>query len=154
MSDIFSGIMKGLAEILPGESKEGAFIQLQADIQKLEKEREAIWIRAGKMALESDMNVFSSLREEYQVLYQKLEKQKEKLNVLQTQAEKEQEEKEEALQKRTCSACGMVNEEGTKFCGACGEKLKTHLYFNCPTCGVKVKGDLPFCSSCGTKLEG
>lgn len=79
----------------------------------------------------------------------------------------------------TCRKCGASNQEGTKFCSNCGEKLivsKIECYSCkeliddnakfCPNCGASMKKKTcpncnkenapgtKFCSECGTKLEG
>lgn len=44
----------------------------------------------------------------------------------------------------TCSACGGIVTEDTKFCPECGRKLN-----HCPNCGNDMADDAPKCDSCG-----
>jgi len=62
----------------------------------------------------------------------------------------------------TCSGCGTVNPEGTKFCQNCGTKLEipapapeapTPAENTCPNCGAVNEEGTKFCRECGTKLE-
>jgi hypothetical protein len=54
-----------------------------------------------------------------------------------------------------CSNCGTKNTKGSRFCGACGEKiipLKTDKNY-CSSCGYKVNKDEKYCPECGTLLK-
>lgn len=53
-----------------------------------------------------------------------------------------------------CSNCGKENDESSKFCTGCGNKLekKIEVIF-CPNCGKDNPIDSNFCNGCGTKLE-
>ena len=58
----------------------------------------------------------------------------------------------------TCSACGSVNAEGTKFCQNCGRKLEPPAPVVvegniCPGCGATNDAGVKFCRECGSKLE-
>lgn len=58
----------------------------------------------------------------------------------------------------TCSACGAVNAEGTKFCQNCGGKLEPPAPVVpegniCPGCGAANEAGVKFCRECGSKLE-
>ncbi len=48
-----------------------------------------------------------------------------------------------------CPKCGFENEEGSKFCLECGEKLEVA----CPQCGKTLPLAAKFCSGCGQKIE-
>lgn len=54
-----------------------------------------------------------------------------------------------------CSACGVLNPTGTKFCKDCGNKMAQPEPANkfCPQCGASNVPGTKFCSECGTKLE-
>ncbi|HEX9124411.1 MAG TPA: adenylate/guanylate cyclase domain-containing protein [Actinomycetota bacterium] len=47
-----------------------------------------------------------------------------------------------------CSACGVENEPGRKFCKGCG----TALALLCPACGSANTPDSRFCGECGTAI--
>ncbi len=55
----------------------------------------------------------------------------------------------------TCTACGAVNAEGTKFCFECGNKLEAPVQATvpvCPNCGNEIADGLKFCGECGTRI--
>jgi class 3 adenylate cyclase len=47
-----------------------------------------------------------------------------------------------------CSACGVPNDPGRKFCKECGARLS----FDCPVCGATNSPDDKFCGECGAAL--
>jgi class 3 adenylate cyclase len=47
-----------------------------------------------------------------------------------------------------CSACGVVNDPGRKFCKECGARLSV----GCPMCGAPNAPDDKFCGECGSSL--
>ena len=47
-----------------------------------------------------------------------------------------------------CPSCGVLNDEGKKFCTACG----TILGRPCPSCGAALSGTESFCGDCGAPL--
>lgn len=51
-----------------------------------------------------------------------------------------------------CAACQAPNPPGTKFCGGCGQPLRTKLA--CPRCGQETTPGLKFCGNCGSPLSG
>lgn len=55
---------------------------------------------------------------------------------------------------KTCPSCGIVQEEGNKFCVRCGQKLSVDQPKGkfCPHCGMKVTESMLFCGDCGTRL--
>jgi class 3 adenylate cyclase/tetratricopeptide (TPR) repeat protein len=48
----------------------------------------------------------------------------------------------------TCSACGVENRAGRKFCSSCGAPLA----LACPSCGAANEPDDRFCGECGAAL--
>lgn len=60
----------------------------------------------------------------------------------------------------SCSKCGTLNRDGSKFCNNCGERLRTAsggttMLTNgiiCPKCGTLNRVENVFCSNCGTHL--
>ena len=49
----------------------------------------------------------------------------------------------------SCSACGIENPLGAKFCMACGAGLERA----CPSCGASAQADARFCIECGSALD-
>jgi class 3 adenylate cyclase/tetratricopeptide (TPR) repeat protein len=47
-----------------------------------------------------------------------------------------------------CSACGVANDAGRKFCKECGQRLAAA----CPSCGASNSSDDKFCGECGVPL--
>ncbi|RJQ04237.1 MAG: zinc-ribbon domain-containing protein [Bacillota bacterium] len=52
-----------------------------------------------------------------------------------------------------CSRCGRRNEQGWKFCGACGAELFYPSLPVCPNCRTPGHPESRFCSVCGTPLQ-
>ena len=48
-----------------------------------------------------------------------------------------------------CSDCGGLNDENTKFCVFCGEKLM----IPCKKCGKENTKKATFCSECGETMK-
>lgn len=49
-----------------------------------------------------------------------------------------------------CPKCGAENQQGTKFCSECGQKLGGKP--KCPACGVENEPGAKFCCECGERL--
>ena len=49
-----------------------------------------------------------------------------------------------------CPKCGAENQQGTKFCSECGQKLGGKP--KCPSCGTENEAGAKFCCDCGGKL--
>ena len=54
--------------------------------------------------------------------------------------------------KTTCKNCGMLNEDGVKFCSNCGEKILT-AKIECYSCKNLVDDNMKFCPNCGCLME-
>src|SRR5512132_4440237 len=48
-----------------------------------------------------------------------------------------------------CPTCRTPNEDGARFCVACGSSLIA----GCPVCGAEVPGGAHFCPACGSGLR-
>ena len=48
-----------------------------------------------------------------------------------------------------CSECQFENQEGSKFCGGCGQKFD----LTCPECGANNPAENKFCNECGSDLK-
>jgi uncharacterized OB-fold protein len=53
----------------------------------------------------------------------------------------------------TCSSCGHVNPEGTKFCQECGGKLGASGKTFCTSCGCELAPGTRFCGECGASQQ-
>lgn len=51
-----------------------------------------------------------------------------------------------------CKKCGAENQEGSVFCGVCGERLDGKRV--CPSCGQPVGEENKFCNHCGARMDG
>jgi len=49
-----------------------------------------------------------------------------------------------------CPACGVLNDEKSKFCNDCGQKISGKNI--CPSCKVEAVAGAKFCNECGCKL--
>lgn len=56
---------------------------------------------------------------------------------------------EESSVASICGDCGHENPPGSRFCGACGERIGVE---KCPECGVAADPGQKFCTGCGTAL--
>ncbi len=52
-----------------------------------------------------------------------------------------------------CDKCGAEVPQGTAFCSACGNKIRTPEFVKCPACGVELPGETKFCVKCGAKIQ-
>ena len=48
-----------------------------------------------------------------------------------------------------CPKCQFENQEGSRFCGGCGEKF----VLTCPECGASNPAENKFCNECGSDLK-
>lgn len=48
-----------------------------------------------------------------------------------------------------CSKCGSENQDSSKFCCNCGEKIGRF----CESCGANVQANAKFCPDCGTRIS-
>lgn len=51
----------------------------------------------------------------------------------------------------SCTRCGIMNSEGTKFCSNCGEKLAV-VKTECYSCRTLVDDNMKFCPNCGNSM--
>lgn len=51
-----------------------------------------------------------------------------------------------------CIKCGAENDDGTKFCSTCGNRLDGKK--ECPFCHAEIKEASVFCSACGKRVDG
>ena len=56
---------------------------------------------------------------------------------------------------KVCSNCGAQIQDGTKFCGKCGQKVpvETSEPKVCPNCGATLQDGVKFCGKCGQKIQ-
>lgn len=49
---------------------------------------------------------------------------------------------------RNCPSCGRENDDGARFCAACGAALPSA----CAACGAELQADAAFCAACGAAV--
>jgi RNA polymerase subunit RPABC4/transcription elongation factor Spt4 len=153
-NDLFGelgGLFGGLAKsVIPKDTPEGKLLAAKSDMSDLEKQEEALLLEIGRAAYESNPSAWPQ-DAKLQLIRQNMEAAKATLN--QAQSEKASAEAQEKAQTAalTCSACGTVNPEGTKFCQECGNKVGVAEKTFCTNCGAELANGTRFCGECGAK---
>jgi len=158
MADLFSGLgnlgglMKGLSGFMPQDDPNTQLFKLQTDVSDLKKQETDLYTEIGKMAVEQyGIDSFGEIAEKMKLIQMNLASAEAKLKEAQGIKEQKEQAEKEATAERTCSECGHVNPEGTKFCQECGGKLGVQNI--CPACGGKNGPSVKFCSHCGASLK-
>ena len=153
MSDLFSGLMKGLSSFMPADDPNTQLFKLQNEVNDLKKKESEIYVEIGKAAAEQyGLESFGEVADRLKLTQSNLAAAQQKLDDAQA-AEAERKRAEAAAKaERTCPSCGHVNPEGTKFCQECGQKLGSQGNV-CPSCGTANAPGIKFCQECGNKLQ-
>ena len=161
MSDLFGnlgnlgnlgGLVKGLSGFMPQDDPNTQLFKLQSEVSDLKKQETELYTEIGrKAAAQYGLESFGENAEKMKLIQINLAAAENKLKEAQgIKAEREQAEKAAAAE-RTCSQCGRVNPEGTRFCQECGGKLGVQNL--CPACGAQNGPNVKFCNQCGTSLK-
>ena len=151
MSDLFSGLMKGLSSLMPADDPNTQLFKLQAEVTDLKKKENDLYARLGRAAeAQYGLDGFGELADQLRLVQSELAENQQKLNVAKAEAEAREQAAQQAAQSRTCPQCGWENPEGTKFCQECGTQMSQPSF--CPNCGQQNPSGTRFCGGCGTKL--
>jgi NADH pyrophosphatase NudC (nudix superfamily) len=163
--EFLGGFMKGLkplmdvAGIKSDDSMELTI--LKGEVKDIEAKKRDALAKIGQITCEMikaddiDRNHLLTLCRTVDDIEEELILKRIELEKAQEAAELKRQKEEDKLTLRTCSTCGELNEEGTRFCQACGAKLEINkpLKCICKICGAENNSKSSFCGECGAKLE-
>lgn len=164
MSDILTGIVKGLSGFMPQDDPDVKIFNAQTEIKELSAKIEKVYARLGRQVYETDggeaypeikaeLDLLTANRKEAEVRLQTAKEEK----AAKERAEAEERARCEAEElANACPACGAVCPGGSKFCQECGTKLvkpEAAVKRFCTNCGSEIAQEQRFCTGCGTKVE-
>ena len=164
MSDILTGIVKGLSGFMPQDNPDVKIFNAQTEMKELSAKMEKVYARLGRQVYESDGGeAYPEMKVELDMLTANHKEAEARLQTAKEEkAAKERAEAEERArreaeeQANACPNCGAYCPEGSKFCQECGFKLvkpepATKRF--CTNCGSEIAPGQRFCTGCGTKVE-
>ena len=157
MSDLLGGLgglgglMKGLTNFMPQDDPKTQLLKLQSEVSDLKKQETDLYTEIGKKAVaQYGLESFGDMADRMKLIRSNIAAAEVMLKEAQGIAEEKERAEKAEKAGRTCSACGYVNPEGTKFCQECGGKLGDA---KCPSCCADNSPGVKFCNECGTRLE-
>jgi ribosomal protein L40E len=150
LGDLFGGLAKS---VIPKDTPEGKLLNAQSELKDLQKQEDEILLEIGRQAYESNPSAWAQ-DGKLQLIRQNMSIAQATLDKAKSDQESAEAEKKALDSARTCSNCGHVNPEGTKFCQECGTKIGAPEKTFCTSCGAELAPGTRFCGSCGAKQEG
>ncbi|MCE5234850.1 MAG: zinc-ribbon domain-containing protein [Clostridiaceae bacterium] len=155
MSDILSGLFKGLSGLMPQEDPEVKLFQAQTELTDLRSRETELYAQAGKRIMEQEgSSRFPDLYSQLELVKSNVAAAEQKLQALKSEKDAAERAKKEAEEKCTCPNCGSINPEGINFCQECGTKLGAPAKNFCTSCGAENAAGARFCGGCGARLGG
>jgi len=156
MSDLLTGIVKGLSDFMPQDDPDVKIFNAQSDMKELTAKIEKVYAQLGKQVYEANGGeAYPEIKAELDALSASRKEAEERLHA--AKEEKSAKERAEAeAHANACPNCGTHCQEGNKFCQECGTKLErpeTAAKRFCPNCGNEIAAGHRFCQACGTKVE-
>lgn len=160
MAGIFGGLgdlVKGLSGIMPDDNPEVKLFKTQNEIKELKEKQEKVYANLGRQLFNRNQHTEAAaeldlLERNIRILEEKLAQTKGEQEAAEKKKAEEEAQRKAEEERRTCSACGFVNPEGTKFCQECGARINTASEKRiCNSCGAEVPAGVRFCGECGAK---
>jgi DNA-directed RNA polymerase subunit M/transcription elongation factor TFIIS len=152
LSGALGGLVGGLAKsgLMPTDNPEAQAMLAATEVADLRKQQDALFAEIGRAAYAANPDGYEQSAK-LKLLQENLAAAEQKAG-----AAKEAQEAAAAAEKaqteaRTCSSCGTVNPEGTKFCQECGSMVGPQAAQHCANCGVELAPGTRFCGSCGAR---
>jgi len=156
MSDILSGIVKGISGFLPQDDPDVKIFNAQNKLKDLSTKEEAAFARFGRMVFEKQgANDYPNIISELERLTSEKKAAEESLRLAKEEKNTQERAKAEEAA-RSCPNCGSNCPEGTNFCPECGTKLLAPAPAGkrfCTSCGTEITPGSAFCTSCGTRAD-
>lgn len=163
MSDILTGIVKGLSGFMPQDDPDVKIFNAQTEIKELAEKIEKVYARLGRHVYESGgSESYSEVKAELDLLNanrqtaeRRLQEAKEEKAARERAAAGEQARREAQEAALSCPNCGAYNPIGTNFCQECGTELSAPTVVSkrfCCDCGAEISEGSRFCGSCGAKV--
>lgn len=162
MSDILTGIVKGLSGFMPQDDPDVKIFNSQTEMKELSAKIEKVYARLGRQVYETnggeaypeikaELDLLTANRKEAEARLQRAKEEK----AAKERAQAEERARLEAEQQANCCPnCGAYCPEGSNFCLECGSKLvkpeSTKKF--CTNCGGEITQGQRFCTECGTKV--
>ncbi|MDD4508359.1 MAG: zinc ribbon domain-containing protein [Eubacteriaceae bacterium] len=159
MRDVFTeglgNLVKNLSGILPQDDPDIRILTGKADLAELQRQCDALYIAIGKEAMATNGAAYGDKAQALKDLLSQIADIQEAIETAQNERDKRCEDIKSALTPNICPQCGKLNEDGAKFCCACGAPLdgSEPSVPTCPNCGKEYPEGTKFCSECGTKLQ-
>ncbi|MDR0964401.1 MAG: zinc ribbon domain-containing protein [Clostridium sp.] len=146
------GLMGGLAKsgLVPTDTAEGKLLATQAELADLQKQEAEIYTEIGRIAYAQNPSGYPQSAK-LALIQANIEQTTQELNSAKQAKEQEEAQKNAQTAAVTCTQCGHVNPEGTKFCQECGGKLGVSAKTFCSTCGAQLETGTRFCGACGAR---
>lgn len=163
MSDILTGIVKGLSGFMPQDDPDVKIFNAQTEIKELAEKTEKVYARLGRHVYESGgSESYPEVKAELDLLTanrrtaeHRLQEAKEEKAARERAAAEEQARREAQEATLSCPNCGAYNPIGTNFCQECGTELSAPAAVSkrfCCDCGAEISEGSRFCGSCGAKV--
>ncbi len=131
MSDILTGIVKGLSGFMPQDDPDVKIFNAQTEIKELAEKTEKVYARLGRHVYESGgSESYPEVKAELDLLTvnrrtaeHRLQEAKEEKAARERAIAEEQARREAQEATLSCPNCGAEISEGSRFCGSCGTKV-------------------------------
>jgi hypothetical protein len=143
------GLFGNLAKsVVPKDTPEGKLLGAQTELADLKKQESDILLEIGRQAYEANPTAWAQ-DSKLKLIRQNMAVAQSALDSAKSEQEAAEASKKAQTAAVTCSACGQVNPEGTKFCQECGGKLGVSAKTFCTSCGSELAPGTRFCGECG-----
>ncbi|MDR0983705.1 MAG: zinc ribbon domain-containing protein [Ruminococcus sp.] len=147
------GIFGNLAKsVVPKDTPEGKLLGAQSELSELKTKESEILQEIGRQAYEANPTAWAQ-DSKLKLIRQNMASAQAALDEAKADQEAAEASKKAQTAAVTCSACGTVNPDGTKFCQECGGKLGVSGKIFCTSCGCELAVGTRFCGECGASNQ-